>query len=193
MEELKQKSVYLIIFLLVISIIIGVILKSMTLTNDYKDKVTANSNYYSTDNTNTYNTQNNNNNNNNNNETERNDISCYNPTNTRYYYSSDDKYYLILTENIRRYSNSSMGTKDRRYLLNIDEYYSTSSFTGTYEINDNKITLYVEAGCTNEKKNFNCVIPDDIEIIKNNNLNTMTLDYSEKQIKFGTVTLTVQN
>ena len=86
-----------------------------------------------------------------------------------------------------------MGTKDKRYLLNIDEYYSTSSFTGTYEIIDNKITLYIEAGCMNEENKFNCVIPDEIDIIKKNNLNTMTLDYSEKQISFGTVNLTIQN
>ena len=83
-----------------------------------------------------------------------------------------------------------MGKKDYRFLLNIDNYLSTESITGTYEINNDKITLNVEAGCMDEKGNFNCVMPDGITIVKKNNaINTMTLDYANNAIRLGNVVL----
>lgn len=112
---------------------------------------------------------------------------------TKHFYSKDDKYYLVLTESNRNYSNQEMGKKDYRFLLNIDNYLSTESITGTYEIKDNKITLNIEAGCMDEKGNFNCVMPDGITIVKKNNaINTMTLDYSDNVIKLGNINLTIR-
>lgn len=111
---------------------------------------------------------------------------------TKYYYSEDDKYYLVLTESKRRVTNGTDAT-DHRYLLNIDNYLSTESITGTYSIDGNKITLMVEAGCMDKDGNFNCVIPDGITIVKKNNaINTMTLDYSDNTIKLGTVKLNIR-
>ncbi|MBQ8131468.1 MAG: hypothetical protein IJ193_03165 [Bacilli bacterium] len=111
---------------------------------------------------------------------------------TKYYYSQDDKYYLVLTESKRRVTNGN-DTIDHRYLLNIDNYLSTESITGTYSIDGNKITLTVEAGCMDKDGNFNCVIPDGITIVKKNNaINTMTLDYSDNTIKLGTVKLNIR-
>ena len=110
-----------------------------------------------------------------------------------FYYSNDYKYYLILTSNFRAFSNGEMGTRDRRYVMNIDEYYSTDSFTGTYEILENKLILKVEAGCLDKDNNFTCVVPDNVKIEKKEDINYMSLEINDNNISFGNIQLYKQS
>ncbi len=193
MDDSRQKNFFLIGFLFIVIIFINVFIKSV----DLSAKPTKSSSLETNNNSVIPNKEIENSNNNEitNNKPEDSfeEKSYTNNSNSKYFYSSDDKYYLILTENERSFSNEEMGKTDSRYILNIDEYYSTNSFTGKYKIENGKITLFIEAGCKNEKGEFNCVIPDGIKINKIDNINTMTLDYNDSEIYLGNIKLSLKN
>lgn len=181
MDEAKHKIIFFIILFLILIVVVSVISKSQSFTTNNQ-------------------IQNNNSNNieetitNNDNEDKVVTHKTYEEEKkARFFYSKDHKYYLVLIDNYRSYSNSSMGTRDKRYLLNIDNYYSTENITGTYEIIDNTITLKVETGCLDNNNNFNCVVPDNTLIEKKEDINYMSLDYNENNINFGNIPLYKQS
>lgn len=188
MDDSRQKNFFLIGFLFIVIIFINVYIKSVDLSAKptKSSQLNTNNNVVLPNNEDQIKEENKITN-------EEVDKQDNNENNSKYYYSSDDKYYLILTENKRNFSNEEMGTTDNRYILNIDEYYSTNSLTGKYIIENNTITLFIEAGCKNEKGDFNCVIPDGIKINKINNINTMTLEYNDKEIYLGNIKLALEN
>lgn len=190
MDDSRQKNFFLIGFLFIVIIFINVYIKSVDLSAKptKSSQLNTNNNVVLPNNENQIKEENKITN-----EEEADKQDNNNENNSKYYYSSDDKYYLILTENKRNFSNEEMGTTDNRYILNIDEYYSTNSLTGKYIIENNTITLFIEAGCKNEKGDFNCVIPDGIKINKINNINTMTLEYNDKEIYLGNIKLALEN
>lgn len=180
MEDSQQKIIYFIIFFLIIIISLGIFTKSNSFLKNSSTKDTSNIVTEPIIN---------------NKEVNENkvDTRSYTEEKARFFFSEDNKFYLILTSNFRAYSNPDMGTTERRFLMNIDEFYSTDSFTGTYKIENNKIILNIEAGCLDKDNNFNCVVPDGINIEKKEDINTISLDYNETQISFGKVILTKQN
>ena len=180
MEDIVKRIILIFIFIVVLFIIISIGAKNLSLGN--------------TNSTNTTNII----------ETNNEDVNKDTYSNTykdiskpddkaSFFYSNDYKYYLILTSNYRAFSNGEMGTRDRRYVMNIDEYYSTDSFTGTYEIIENKIILKVEAGCLNKDNEFTCVLPDNVQIEKKEDINYMSLDYKDNTINFGNIPLYKQS
>jgi len=181
MDEAKHKIIFFIILFLILIVVVSVISKSQSFTtnnqiqnndsNNIEETITNNDNEDKVVTHKTY-------------EEEK---------KARFFYSKDHKYYLVLIDNYRSYSNSSMGTRDKRYLLNIDNYYSTENITGTYEINNNKITLKVETGCLDENNNFNCVVPDNTLIEKKEDINYMSLTYKDNEILLGNISLIEQN
>lgn len=204
MDDSKQRNIRFIIFFLIIAIFVSIAVRNNKFLNDLSKNKNDNSTHVEEtfeDGSKSINQYSNNNTTEETKEEEKVQTKEETPTekkeievnsSTKHFYSKDDKYYLVLTESNRNYSNKDMGKKDYRFLLNIDNYLSTESITGTYVISDNKITLNVEAGCMDEEGNFNCVMPDGITIVKKNNaINTMTLDYSNNVIKLGNVNLTI--
>ena len=180
MEGLGKRIILFIIFLAILFIIISIGAKNLSLGNNTNTNTTNiietnNEDVNKDTNSNTYK-----------------DVSKPDDK-ASFYYSNDYKYYLILTSNFRAFSNGEMGTRDRRYVMNIDEYYSTDSFTGTYEIIENKIILKVEAGCLDKDNKFTCVLPDNIKIEKKEDINYMSLDYNENNINFGNIPLYKQS
>lgn len=176
MEENQEKVIFYIVFFLILVVCISIFTrayenhtKKKTNTPDIEEKsINTNKNM----------------------EVSTNENTSYSiNSKARFFYSGDNKFYLILTDNFRAYSNPDMGTNDKRFLMNIDNFYSTDSFTGRYEIKDNTIKLIVEAGCLDEDNKFNCVIPDKVEI--NNNI--ITLNYKTNEIILGTIKLLEQN
>lgn len=176
MEEKQEKVLFYIFFFLILVICISIFTKayySPKKNNNITPNNTVNSTIKDK-----------------NDEVKTNDNISYSSNNkARFFYSSDNKFYLILTDNFRAYSNPDMGTNDKRFLMNIDNFYSTDSFTGRYEIKDNTIKLIIEAGCLDEDNKFNCVIPDKVNV----NKNIMTLTYKTNEIELGTIKLLEQN
>ena len=182
MDEAKHKIIFFIILFLILVVIVSVISKSQSFTTNNQIQ---NNDSNSIEETIT------------NNDNEDNKVVTHKTyeeeKKARFFYSKDHKYYLVLIDNYRSYSNSSMGTRDKRYLLNIDNYYSTENITGTYEIIDNTITLKVETGCLDNNNNFNCVVPDNTLIEKKEDINYMSLTYKDNEILLGNISLIEQN
>lgn len=60
------------------------------------------------------------------------------------YATEDDKYVLILNEYNRNVLNPKVGGEsDNRFILSEDDYYGSSSVSGSYHIEGDKLTLYI--------------------------------------------------
>lgn len=109
-------------------------------------------------------------------------------------YSSDDgKYYLVLNEYSVKPINPKGSNVANNFSFYINEYYSGSSFHGSYMIDNGKINLYGTVGCTATAGNyeFNCPLPEGVSVSSKNLIHTIILNYSENEIMLGNVKLTL--
>lgn len=113
----------------------------------------------------------------NNNEDYNYNYNAVNTDDTKYYKSDDGKYSLNITPS------------KNRYLLTLDG--TTDSITGSYSLDTDKINLIVEAGCL-KNNTFTCTLPSNTNLIKNDNTNTLVLDYTDARIKLGDINLNLK-
>lgn len=110
-------------------------------------------------------------------------------------YSSDDnRYYIILTEYPYKSVNpKSSSNTSRDFKVSMNSIQSSDPFYGNYSIENGKLKLVIVRGCTATNGEFNCTLPDGVNVTsRNDGFNEIDLNYSENEIMFGNVKLTLR-